>query len=133
MADIYNSNSVPHSFPGGVCQINSPAGLDLGDFVIESFTTERPDHVVDRPDGVGGDGGFAITAAKHATAQITVQVPKSTDNFPPSGSYFEVDTGAAEGEERWVLHSPSQKIDAGAYWTMTYQGKLDRFAPAEAP
>lgn len=129
MADIYNSNAVPHSFPGGICTISGSGGSDLGEFVVESFTPQYPVHKVERPNEVSGDGGWALTAPTHATASITVQVPKSDTTIPPSGSYIEGDFG--NGEERWVFGQVSKQFNAGDYWKVTYEAHLDRFVEEE--
>lgn len=126
MSDLYTSNQVPHSVPGGEMELFDETGASQGPYVLEAFNPQRPVITVDRPNEVGADGGWAATGYGIATGATTVQVATQSTPWPKAGWYFDGNFGF--GNERWVFLEIGQPYAAADYWKASVTMRLDRYA-----
>lgn len=133
----YNTNSVPHSIPGGVVELfggGNPA-TSQGNYIFESFTVTRPKVIIERPNQVKGEGDWVDAGFNFQTGSITLQIPKDPTasasnqqwpNFDAATNgdwYFIMNSGF--GNEKWVLLQITQNFAFGDYWKSTFEVKKD--------
>lgn len=133
MSDLYNSNSVPHSIPGGAVSWFDKDGGAKGVRTIEGFQPTRNVVKVMRPNQQGGPGGFALVEAEQATGSTTVQTPTTGASTAATalitaGDYFIMDFTTLGGAvEKWVASDCSEGYETAQYWKQTVALLKDHF------
>lgn len=130
----YNSNAVP--FGGRFVYIyRTPASpVQIGLYLVESFSPASAAVVVDRPTEIGGDNGFAIVDGKK---EGSIKVQLNVTNTPTllNGDFFKTSkaTYDASGNavtEIYVLTNMAEAIGTTEYLSQSGTGRQDKFPSA---
>lgn len=96
------------------------SNTDLGNYIFENITLNRPVKEILRPDEIGGPNGF-VQVNDYVTGSFTLQYGGGTTNivWPRNGDWFSDTFDAQVGAEYFELHSVSYPFEMNGYFKIT--------------
>lgn len=130
MPPTYTDNQVPIGSRVEAIKRGVGAGTDVGSYVFESLSLDRPSTVVTRKDQIGKENGWALVDGVGCTGSGVIQIATAATQIPRNGDWFkDAFDGSSTAQEQWVITKIGQPFAHDAYFKCNVDLKLSSAPP----